>query len=30
LIRQVIDQGTVDEVPDGTPVAPAEIGNITI
>jgi len=30
LIGQVIDQGTVDGVPDGTPVAPAEIGNITI
>jgi peptidyl-prolyl cis-trans isomerase B (cyclophilin B) len=30
LMSEVIDQGTVDEVPDGTPVAPAEIGNITI
>ena len=30
LINEVIDPGTVDEVPDGTPVAPAEIANITI
>lgn len=30
LVADVIDQGTVDSVSDGTPVAPAEIANITI
>jgi len=30
LTSAVIDQGTVDEVPDGTPLAPAEISSITI
>lgn len=30
LVTDVIDQGTADDVADGEPVAPAEIGNITI
>ncbi|AVG24082.1 peptidyl-prolyl cis-trans isomerase [Pontimonas salivibrio] len=30
LVDEVIEQGTVDGLPDGSPVAPAEISNITI
>lgn len=30
LVSDIVSQGTIDEVPDGNPVAPAEIRNITI
>ena len=30
LVSDIASQGTIDEVPDGNPVAPAEIRNITI
>lgn len=30
LVSDIVSQGTIDEVPDGNPLAPAEIRNITI